>query len=388
MAAQNIAVSALTDVLLDLEDVLGDTGYRNGDMVRKDIRGHAPTASILMENNTSRTIPILEGEACIGVKVDYLRPSVDDAEILAPGATFSTLTCDVATGDGAQAERMTLANNIYASVPSITVSFDQCNNVFIDPNSRGASYLEGIRVFTVQIAAAMAKMREVLNERYAGFVVTLATPVNRDLNLPSRITFNALTDQFYCTTDINGDPFFQSARSFTDLQILAENNDMGNFFALSGRANYANLNQDAVFDQLNDNGRYLTRVGAFPFQFDTRTLDTLTGTNSTFLIENGSYITWNVPALHGTEPTLVSSSPNELYEMSVTDPNLLINENGTLRPVTYQVLMKKACLSTRTANGSVRFGFNMEMRYIGGLYKSPAAADTHTGVLWLTTNPA
>lgn len=367
--------------LLDIQAMIGEVFQ--GDTPNKypyNEPGHV--AAGLMERNSARLDPVLtQGGLVRGFDVHYLTPgSSTITQNDAPATVKAALDCDVDAGQFPTSAVETYNHN-KAIVANVTVDDDVAGSLFNDsPLSTGRE-----RVTTLiqeRFLKAFKDMRLALDQWSIDFLHASRTPVNNDGTLPSTITFNATDDRFESAA-----ANFQDADFLTDIDALVANNDIMNYFMVSGRRNFYNAVTNSDFRRANDNERYLTRFDTADMFFDIRNMDarlaTATsqpGAGFTFCVGEGTYAMWNY-ADEKPSPVLTDSAKGT-WAFTVTDPLLMINFNGVLQPVTYEVLYQKVCVNRDNLLRQY-WDHRFEIRFLGGLAKAPAASDTHTGILEL-----
>lgn len=278
----------------------------------------------------------------------------------------ATQTCDLSSTVGATSAAKLYNNNMLISA-EIEVTDDVYSNVF--------SVEE---LIDNRLMKAMKDIRAALNTKMINFLDTNKTPINNDGNLPDAITFNGTTDIFEVdTTAID----LQSPRGLTDMDALAMNNDLASWMYLTGRYNFYNSIVDAQYDRLNDDMRHVARFfdPAYNIYTDPRSLDaTLTGKN-TFIVGEGTYAVWDY--VHPGKTNVPTEVSADKFEYTINDPVLVINDNGVLRPLRYNVYYTRECTSVNKTVGNRTFLHKWEISLLGGVHEAPASEDTHTGIL-------
>jgi hypothetical protein len=374
-AAQDLTASVLNRIQRKMSEVFtaGATPILDAD----PNLNKAATVGALLENTNARMNPITQGRTCVGMDVYHIDGAfTPDDTVL---EDFSSEDCDLTPDNYPETVETSYDHNWYEQ-ESIAVSDADCDNLFNNPAAEGSDRVA--ELIAHQLGLALISLRSKMNASAIAFLAAGATGVNRDLNLPTYITFNGATDEF----EVDLDGFFQRPESLTDLDAVRLNNDMPSYFMISGRKNFYNNVVDSRFLRLNDDQRSLarwdTQMNTGPMFFDINRLDsTLTGAN-TFMIYPGSYAMWNV-GLYTPQPRVVDPSTN-LFAYSITDPSgLMIRENGVLRPVVYNVHYQYVCKGTDVLGRNI-FEHVWQIRFLGGKALAPAATDGHTAILHFT----
>lgn len=369
--AQNLTASALTAIQARLDSMLPGGGPPSMDMDPNNNR--AQTYAGLAENNRANMMPILEPDGtCIGMKVYHIDGDFtpDETDV---SSGFATDTCDITAANEPVSVETSYEHNLFAQ-EFVAIEDGDCANLFVDPSAEGTDRVADL--IATRMMRAMVSLREKLNTTATTFLATEATGVNRDASLKDYMTFSAASSQFQ--VDLQG--FFQDPDALTELDLVADLNDLPGYFIHSGPNNFYNAVQDARFRRLNDDQRYLIRWEtdlAAPISFDKR-LDAALGGKNTFVISPEAYALWNV-RLYGTQPTLVQED-EAIWVYSQRDPNLLINDNGVLRPVFYNITYQKTCDGANKV-GKRKNIHKFQIQYLGGLAAAPQATDNHTGIL-------
>ena len=374
-AVQDLTASALNRIQAKLADVF--LAGATPDLDHDPNLNRVSTFAALAENTGARMNPITQGGTCVGMDVYHIDGAFtpDDTEL----TDFAGEDCDLTAANYPESVETSYDHNLFAQ-ETIAISDADCDNLFNNPSMDGAGRIAEIQA--IKLGNAIMSLRTKLNAAGIAFLAANATGVNRDLSLPSYITFDGVTDEFQ--VDLEG--FFQRPESFTDIDAIIYNNDIPRYFVISGRRNFWNGINDARFWQLNDNQRSLRRWNAQmangPIFFDINALDaTLTGAN-TFAIYPGAYALWNV-GLYSNTPR-VADPARTLFASTIPHPaGLMINENGMLRPVLYNLKYQYTCTGTDSLGRNI-FEHVWQIQFLGGLAAAPAASDAHTGILHFT----
>jgi hypothetical protein len=369
---QDLTASTLFRMQMVADQMLAGGGVPSIDLDPN--LNQAFTVAALMERQQARAQALYDPRGtCRGVQIHHIDGAwTPDATDVSSG--FAGEECDLDVGNDPESVATQYNHNLFVQ-EGFQISDKECDNIFNNPDANGIDRIAAI--VGPRLAVAMKNTRRKLNAQAIAFLAANASPVNRDVNMPTHITHAGTT------FSVNKAGFFQDPTSLTDIDAVVSNNDMGGVFLISGRNNHYNAVIDSRYFRLDDDKRNVSRwsvdmLAGANLYFDINRLDSeLTGAN-TFVIMPQSYAMWNVQ-LFDAAPRLVDASRN-LYEYSIIDPQLSIVDNGVFRPVYYNVLYQFTCDGT-DRNGRNVFTHKWLLRYLGGLAPSPTATDNHTGIL-------
>lgn len=370
--AQNLTSAALNNVQLRLYDMFGnDTPYRS-----QQFTYPAETVNALFRENTARVNEVLVNGQCIGVEAKFLDWGSASGYTGVPGS--DSLSCDLASGADAAAGTKTYTNNLLVR-QNYNVGDDVCGSLFNDsPNARDGRD-RAATLIAEGLAFCMRHIREGLNTTAVTFLNATKSPVNLDSNLPSYISFDDTNDYYEAA-----ESYFQDPRFLTDINFTALNNNIESFFLITGRKNFANALTDSRYLRLNDNQRNFVQFDDFNMYIDPRAIDSALSTANTFVVGRGSYVAWN----RSWSTPVPYQIDEDKWEFSVRDPFLMINENGVMRPVIYEVVYQKTC-SGRDTNTRHVFSHEFEVKFLGGIDEAPPAPNTHTNIMrWIAVEGA
>jgi hypothetical protein len=360
MAAGDFSASVRYKAQAFLEDMFGDmTPAMN------EFRTPAKTVELLMSRQTARTTPIMKGTVCVGQDIVWLKSGVTSVDYIGTTASGASLTCDLADGQELESDAKTYADNLFA-VATVDVDDDKCNNM-----------VDFARESALAWRKAMTDLKVVLNTNAISFL-----DANIQQNLFSDV---ASVDAGGGAWAVDGDGAtilvpqidLNNPDTLAYLDVLAQNNLLEDFFILSGWQNFYTSNYNADFKRLNDNERALIeQYRAHDVNFDVRSLDQTLGAASSFLINPSSFAYWNT-AWSAVDPIQVDY---DKWEFRLEDPVLKIRDNGTLRPVYYEVVYQKLC-KNRDSKTRHRFTHRYEVKYIGGRDVAPAGVQSETGIV-------
>lgn len=372
--ANTLTSAALVSIQEKLESVFsGDTP------VKYPYYEPGHVAAGLMERNSANLSPIFNsGGIVTGYEVHHLVPGASTiTQNNTPATVQAALDCDVDDGIYPVSAKTNYSHN-KAIVSNVSVDDNLVGKLFNDAPASKDGRERAATLISERFMKAFADVRGGLDEFYIDFLHATRTGVNNDSSLPDSITFNGTADRFEMSA-----AFFQNADSLTDIDALVSNNNIQNYFMVSGRRNFYNAIVDSTYRRSNDNERYLTRFDTADVFFDIRRLDSrlntatsLTGAGFTFAVGEGTYATWNYADV---TPVPVQIDDDK-WRFTVQDPKLMIRFNGVMQPVTYEVLYQRVC-TNRDVLLNPYFDHKFEIRFLGGLAAAPAAQDGHTGIL-------
>lgn len=377
--ANTVTATALAKVQQDLKSMFPTERTPS----EQPLKTNSATFAAMAKNNRARVNPILRNGECIAVGVGYQVFAEDDTADVDGDYDDVGTTCAVAEGDYPTTAELQYQNNIVIR-ETVSVDDNLCGNLFNTRgwNGHGVPTLVAAReseLFAGQIAAALAKIRQTANMRLITYVNAGSSPVNRDGNLPSYITFNATTDTFDLDTQL-----MQNPRTLTDVDAIVMNNRMGDeYFFLNGRRAWYNVFIDSDFRRLNDNEREFARFDGYEMYFDIRDIDRSLGGNNSFAISRGAYAMWNTH-YSGIAPQdlgFTDADQKWAFRMMDPDPMMKIWVNGRLEPIWYEVVFTQKCGGRRQISQQFYNNFTMEITLHAGFQQSPAAPNGHTGIL-------
>jgi|SRR5690606_27089737 len=370
MAAQDLSASALTFVQAKLDAILAADQSTPSKFWMKD---HIGTAKGLFSEHRARTSPITDALGnCVGYRV-YTLDANDETLDYDGDGDDDTTACDILSGDGAvSSEKIYSLNTL--KIKNFYVDDDICGDLFKNPGSSASQEIAD--VVAHNLASAMHALRAGLNASSISLLEANKSAVNNDSSLPDGVAFGSSEFTVTESTLPMNDP-----DTLTDIEAIAANNDMDDFFLVAGRYHFYNAKRNAQYHQLNDNERDVIRWMDQSIYFDIKNLDsTLSGKNS-FAVDPGSYILFDhIDSRVTMQPTLVSPKDN-LYEYFIEDPMLLIRQNGVLRPIRYHVAYQFDCNGVNRSRRVRTFTHKWEITFNGGFHVAPPATDGHTGIL-------
>jgi len=352
MAAGDFTASALDRAQIKLGDLFATPNISQTEL----LRGSALTARALLAKNRARTVERLEGNKCVGIKAWFVRPHSEN------GQGFATpTTCAVPCGDESETVSTNYDSVVLAEAQG-KVSDNRCDNA-----------LE----FGDELAVVQADMMSQLRYEFNNFIAipTVAAASQANLDTFMEATWDGVTNTPRITVPIAD---FNYA-NFSEFQTVAENNNFGEFFFISGRL----LRSQEWFAMLNKgNEGFRDQALAFAQQdiyFDTRDLDKKMTRKTLFAIDQNSFAFWNNTRSTPT-PTAQNTDTGRKWAWVQADPIMTYNRNGQIVPVLYEFEMQETC----TGRDTLKFQQNSYCLYgrmIGGLKFAPTGPNGEKGVL-------
>lgn len=359
--ATNVTASALLDAQARLTSVFApgtDTPSRY------EYRSKVKTAeAMLMEHNAiTRAISDDTGN-CIGHRVYW--PKVGDTTLDYNGDKSTpslSLACTIPSGTGPVTAAKTYSHNL-ALIKRVELDDNLCGNLF-----------QFTELAAERLAAGTLAIRKALNTKFINFLDTNKSAVNNDASLPSGMTFGS--SMFSVDNSILD---LQNPDTLTDLDAVMLNNEIEDWFYVSGRYNFYNARVNSQYHRLNDTERDHIRFDDYDMYFDIKSLDsTLSGSN-TFAVGRGSYVFWD------HVDSALSQIPQEVdertFEYFVDDPMLMVNANGVMRPLRYSVRYQYVCDAVNNTRMRQTNIHRWEIILHGGLWVAPAGSSGETGIM-------
>lgn len=368
--AQDLSASALTFVQAKLDTLFAAGQSTPSKFWMKD---HIGTARGLFSEHRARTSPVTDALGnCQGYKIYTLDANDETLDYDGDGSDDTT-ACDVTSGVGAASSEKVYSLNAL-KIKNFYVDDDICGDLFKRPGQSGTE--EAADLIAHNLASAMHAIRASLNAESISLLDTNKSAINNDSSLPTGVAFGSSVLTVTEATLPMNDP-----DTLTDIEAIAANNDMDNFFMVSGRHHFYNARRNADYHQLNDNERDVIRWMDQSIYFDIKNLDsTLSGRNS-FAVDPGSYVLFDhIDSRISLQPRQASAADN-LWEYFIEDPNLLIRINGVLRPVRYHVAYQFVCNGVNRSRRVRTYTHKWEVTFNGGFHVAPPATDGHTGIL-------
>lgn len=348
---------------------LGDVVLRQGEMwanprserrLIKDV-----TAKTLMGNQQVRFDPVLTGNRCIGVKTHWLTLCAAST-LVGFGSGSDISTCDI-SGNPIESESKTYTPNFWAK-DSFIVWDDECKDAYT----------------TVEkTAKAMLEKKLGIENKLNEFLV-------------AQLEANLMANAFLTADSEQGGTYTSGTKTFSypaakwvpdlmaELAVMANRNLITNPLYLHG-TNLFQLNWNAGFNSLNDNQRdQLAKLSALNHYWDMPTIDPISGTKTTYIIDPGGYGFFCKNEFTNTAP---ERRADDTYTWVENSNNYSYLDGGVSTPLKYDITMKEKCTTT-TVSGRVvrRWGKVYEIALAGGFIFNPMGCGKtdDTGILKLT----
>jgi len=358
--ATNVSASALLDAQARLTSLFGagqDTPSRY------EYRSKVITADALLREHSANTMPVTDAVGnCIGYRVYWPTVGNQTLDYNGDGTTPSFAPgCTLTSGAGPTTSAKTYTHNMYMQ-KVVELDDDLCGNVFDVPT-----------LIAERQAAGMLAIRKALNTKFINFLNDNKTTYNADGSLPSGISFAAGTFSVNNTLlDL------QSPDTLTDLDTVMLNNEVDEWFYVTGRRNFYNAIVNSDYHRLNDDERDQIRFDDYTMYTDHKSLDSTLSGDNTFGVGKGTYVFWDhTDSELTTVPMQVEDNKWEYY---VEDPFLLVNVGGVLRPLRYNVFYHRVCQDTNTSRMRRTHVHRWEITLFGGMWVAPAGSNSETGI--------
>lgn len=352
MAAGDFSPSVLLEAQIKLDQM-----FASPNVAMTELRiGSAETARAVLARQRSRTVPRLTGDKCIGVEAYFIRPHAEN------GQDFATpTTCATPCGDEAETVKGEYETVVLAEAQA-KLQDNRCNN-----------FMEFAEEMAVQQAHVMAQLRYEFNRFIVIPTIAAASQANLDTFMDA--TWDGTTN----TPRIVVDEAEFTWENFNEFNIVAANNNFGDFFWVTGRLFNSNK-WEAMLNEGNEGFRNQARAYAEQeIFFDVRDLDQTMTRKTAFAIDQNSYAYWNTYRNTPT-PTQVAVADGEKWVWIQADPILRWNNNGRLSPVFYEFEMAKTC-SGRDSQKFLQNQYCIYARHLGGFEFVPTGPNGEKGAL-------
>lgn len=376
MAAQNLTAAALLDLQGRISEIfaegIGPSSYDRNYSI--DIQ----TARAMLRNHVAETSPLKDAFGnCQGFKVYHLRGREDSLYYSGDGDTLR-LDCEIPSGDGVIALETSYSLNAI-DIVNREVDDALCGNLFRD-NVSADTRDEAATLIARNLEYGVHTIGRNLNRRFINLLNTGKTPVNKDTSLPTGITYNVATDEFEINETLLPT---NNPDTLTEVETVAQNNDMTNWFIIAGRNHYRNAAINSQWKVLNDDQRSEIRWQQQNLYFDQKNIDSILGGKNSFVVDPGSYIFYDhVDDGLSFEPVQVDYNT---WEFMLEDPVLMVNTPRGPRPLRYTVHYQKVCGDVNTTRMRNQFKHRFRIILNAGLHLSPPGPGGHTGILKFVT---
>lgn len=319
----------------------------------------AITLRALAQNQTFRTDERLEGGKCIGIKAWF-----PDMSGIATDVAEAT-TCATPSGNPIGTLSVNYDSDVLAQHAQ-TMDAPRCDNEL----TRDAELMYNMRI-------CMAKIRKDLNALSIN-AMNAAVAANIYTPLPN---LGTAWDAVTATPAVNVPKADFKWQNIGWFDAVVSGNSMGEHMWINGATNFYGEWWESKYRNFDANGP--SAFQAYNDQrmfFDNRQLDqVLTGAN-TFAINPNSIGIWQTVHSPSVPTEFSVGSNGKKFIYTVDDPEVRVNRNGVLVPLTYHVELEEAC-SSRTALGQLVKSYKLYMYFVGGIKFAPAAPNGPSGVM-------
>lgn len=362
MAAGDFSASVLLDAQAKVIDI-----WNSPNPTDAEFQYPTMTLKKLAESQTARHLDVQAGSTVIGARVSWLKSGVDS--VTSNGSSAPSLTCTLSSGTQLESANTTYTDNVFI-VSNVAVN---------DTDLKQKNQFKFEDVFARLMMKAMVDIRKKLNVRVINFL-----NANKQANIDSLVTDTNLGNGNWA---VNADgatieaPFldFKNEDAIVEIDTILSNNDFnGAYMLVNGRHNFRLLADVAPFKNLNlDQRSILGTLESYNMAFDKRDLDQTLGGKNTFAVDANSYIIINRTWSESQIPVQFDENKLQFY---VEDPAYMINDNGTMRPIRYEVVYQKKCVG-RNVDTSLSMDHQLEVKFVGQLNAAPKGVLNQTGIM-------
>ena len=321
---------------------------------------------------------------CIGLKLYNFNYSQDDATV---SSSAPTLDCTIAAGDKPVTQETTFTPNLFVR-KTVSVDDNVCGKFFSNPSADGS--VRAAEYVASQIMDGMQALRKGLDREVPARLNTLRQTTASTASL---LPYMANTwDDTNNVWELEYN-LFKTPDTFTGIRAMNANNGIGDYFMMCGIHTFYDAFVNSQWRRENSEERFLTRFGTEDLAFDIFNMDSVLNTidgNETplgymFTVARNSYGVLNYSDYQAT-PTRLELHEKPTWVFTVEDPILRIWDNGTIRPVQYDVHYQTSC---DTSDGKLNYAFehNFQMFFKGGFHGAPVATAGRTGIFKFKTVP-
>lgn len=347
MAAGSFSASDLPDVIIKMNEMFG------GDRLAPELNKDIDTIMALATRQTAKFDKmdvLLDVLDCRGAKVVFLKSCTNEAvDIVATPITDCALV-----GAETESASMTLANNL-GWMESFKVLGSDCKDAFSVVDK--IAHLMTVKMANLEEKINLAAIAFLMANEQAVADPLTYTETGNVVNVPE----GAWTPAFLAEIAVMS----KLSKLYNPFIISGSNLYVANFLADYRSASSPSV--DAVL-----------KSGPFDIYFDIQNIDTVVGAKATFLVDPSSYVFWPSNQYENMAPEPFSNG-STLYKWRQRAPRLQYNDNGSLKPVYFDVESQEAC----EVVGGVKYTnyvFNIFFR--GGLQLGPQVCDASaTGIL-------
>ena len=346
MAAGDFTASVSNRAIIQLNQMFNTPNHTQVETLEP-----AMSAKALLSRHRARTSPMLVNGKCVGVKAWYQRGAHNPI-------TEAPTTCATPSGVFHETLSQNYDNEMLAG-DSQKVRTERCNNEL----DFATEYAYAMRV-------AIASCRKQLNNKVIARV--LAQAQTNFATLPDSWTASGAEIQ------VPKEQFVWD--NLGEFEYVASNNLLGGqYFALTGRNFYNEFKLATAYGNSPEGQARMMMFGDYPMYFDARYLDSETAKQATFFIEENAYAFWNYFSGSSVPEEVSVGSNGRKFRFFYPDPELMYNDGGVMRPVTYQIETEVAC-ATRNANLEIQADHTIFVHLVGGFKFSPNGVDSEANV--------
>ena len=291
------------------------------------------------------------GQPCMNADIYTLRSaSLDKGS--------KTIACAVGTGPKAGSEKLTLTKEILVNLETFSIDDTLCNNAV---------------TFASQYAYLSMKAKIALEVKLSKALVAAAV-AGED---------TPIVGWFETPGAVNGNVFEIAKTDFTsavlgDLFWAARTTDMVAPIVVNGR-NLFNAKVMAEFEHMGccSTNSALNSNKLFQLYWDAKNVDSVTGANSSFVIDKNALLFWSSPAYSnlGMESMMTEGRESlDRYHYVDVLPRLQYYANGQMNPIYVDVRIEKGCVLD--ALSVPRDAWKVEMWLSGALELNLPNADS------------
>lgn len=354
--------------------------FSEPNMAQAEFNTPVATAQALLTRQTARVNGVLTGQSLIsgstvdykrtiGVNVLWLKSGVDSITYNgAPGS--SGLGATLGAGTELEGDSKTYSNN-----RGIVARVD------VNEGDIPGSEFNFDEISAQAIAKGMNDIRKTLNTYLVTFVNANAQ-VNQDTSVTDIDLGNGSWAVNADTITIEAPKAdLKNVDTLAEMDAIVTSNEIfSDYFMLSGRHNFYNAKYNADFKAQNDNERSISAtLNAHEMYWDTYALDQQLSGRYTFAISPHDYVIWNSSAFPSVATEI--SPKDGMWVFSLNDPMLSIAENGTVRPIRYEVVYTREINTSRDSNMAPTVLHKYEIQFVGGVDMAPPEVGGGTGVV-------
>lgn len=348
MASGDFTASQYSRILLKEEKMFRDSRAQRSSQYPIDtIQGLAERQKVDM---AQRFI----GNKCVGYQLTWLKSC---GETVTDRLTTAYANCDFTGCDEIESTSLNVDKNLSLS-KCFTVWDDQCKDSY---------------TYEEKVAFEMARTKALLEHEANKKMIAL---------LDSSTSPNEYTGAPGDTTTAPGETQIASANFTSELfayfSIVGEVNRIYDPIIVSG----TNMYTDYFLSRFKRDGCCDTDKifmdGPYRIIFDLTVLEAVAGSQATYMVDAGTYAFWNTTEFDNLTPQLKAK---DTYVWKSKSNRLRYRDGNTLKPVYFDVMMKRECKPDPTTGDSLKWGTVYDVSLKGGIFIGPVDCASHTGIL-------